>query len=160
MTIDDLKMGYLVEFRKEEYGIIGASASDEKIIIYEDYSYDSINDWNEDLTDKRYHSFDIMKVYKPKKEVSFMLSLDDYELIWEKGSSNILAIEACKKIVEKYRCSAKFEADLNSYYKFTFDFMTFNFSILVCMDNIATIYELLNILYRNIDEFILFYFKH
>lgn len=82
------------------------------------------------------------------------------EILRETKDDNILAIEACKKIVEKYCCAAKFEAGFNSYYKFTFDFMAFNFSISVCMDNILTTYELLNILYRNIDEFILSYFKH
>lgn len=158
MTIDDLKRGYLVEFRDEGYGIVGAS--DGKTIIYQDCSYDNISDWNEDFTDKNFHTFDIIKVYKPKKKPSFMLSLDDYELIWEKGSNDMLAIEACKKIEEKYCCTVEFEADLNSYYKFAFDFMAFNFSVSVCMDNIPTIYELLNILYWHIDEKILSYFKH
>lgn len=158
MTIDDLKRGYLVEFRDEGYGIIGSSTG-EKIIIYRDYSYDSIDDWNEDLTDKSVCSFDIIKVYKPKEKASLMLSLDDYELIWEKDSSNMLAIEACKKIEEKYYCAAEFEAGSNSYYKFTFDFLGFTFSILVCMDNILTTYELLDMLYRYIDDFILSSFK-
>ena len=153
MTIDDLKIGYLVEFRDEGYGIVGAG--DGKIIIYEDCSYDSIDDWNEDLTDKSYYSFDIIKVYKPKKKASLMLSLDDYELIWEKGSNYMLAIEACKKIEEKYYCAAEFEAGSNSCYKFTFDFLGFAFNISVCMDNILTTYELLDMLYRHNDESIL-----
>lgn len=88
MTIDDLRRGYLVEFKEEGYGIV--CAGDEKIIIYQDCSYDSINEWNEDLTDEVCYSFEIIKVYKPKKEPSFMLSLDDYELIWKKDSNNTL----------------------------------------------------------------------
>lgn len=158
MTIDDLKTGYLVEFRDEGYGVVGGSVG-EKIIIYQDYSYDSIDDWNKDLTDKSYYSFDIIKVYKPKKKASLMLSLDDYELIWKKGSNYMLAIEACKKIEEKYYCAAEFEAGSNSCYKFTFDFLGFAFNISVCMDNILTTYELLDMLYRHIDEFILSSFK-
>lgn len=158
MTIDDLKNGYLVEFRGQGYGIVGNGS--EKIIIYQDYSYSSINNWDEDLTDKAFSAFDIIKVYKPKNKPSPMLSLDDYELIWEKDRDNTLAIEACKKIEEKYCCAAKFEAGSNSYYKFTFDFKTFAFNMSVCMGNISTIHELLNMLCRHIDEKILSYFKH
>lgn len=158
MTIDDLKIGYLVEFREEGYGIIGAG--DEKTIIYQDCSYDSIDDWNEDLTDKNFRTFDIIKVYKPKKKPSFMLSLDDYELIWEKDDYAKLANKACEIIEEKYKCAAKYKPDIDSYYEFTFDFGAFAFYVMVLMDNIPTIYELSNILYRHIDEKILSYFKH
>lgn len=158
MTIDDLRTGYLVEFREEGYGIIGAGY--EKIIIYQDYSYDSINDWNEDLTDKEYHSFDIMTVYKPKKEASLMLSLDDYELIWERDDYIELANKACEQIEEEYKCVAKYKPDIDSYYEFTFDFGVFAFKVMVLMDNIPTIYELLRILYRHMDEEILSYFKY
>lgn len=158
MTIDDLKTGYLVEFREQGYGIIGDG--DRRIIIRQDYSYNSIDNWNEDLTDKIFHTFDIIKVYKPKSKPSLMLSLDDYELIWEKDSNNTLAVKACEKIEERYCCAAKFEAGFNPYYRFTFDFRAFVFSMSVCMDNISTIHELLNILYRHIDEGILSYFKH
>ena len=158
MTIDDLKMGYLVEFRTEGCGIVGAGA--EKIIIYQDYSYDSINDWNEDLTDKVFPTFDIMKVYKPKGCPSFASSLDDYELIWEQDDYIKLASEAREKIEEKYKCIVNYKPDIDSYYKFTFDFGVFAFDVTVFMHNIPTIYELLNMLYRNIDEEILSYFKN
>lgn len=159
MTIDDLEIGYLVEFREEGYGII--SADDEKIVVYQDCSYDSINNWNKDLTDKTYYTFDIIKVYKPKNKPSLFLSLDDYELLWERKNNNALAIEACRKIEEQYRCGAKSEAILDdSHYKFTFDFGYISFTTTVCMDNISTAHELLHILYRLIDEGILYYFKY
>lgn len=161
MTIDDLEAGYLVEFKKVGYGIIANDAADGKSIIYQDCSYNSINSWNKNLTDKGSTLFDIVKVYKPKKESSLTLSLDDYELIWERNNSSKLATEACKKIEEEYRCAAKSETILDdSHYKFTFDFGYFSFIITVCMDNISTVYELLHTLYSHIDEEILSHFKY
>lgn len=159
MNINDLQAGYLVKFRGKEFGAVATNGKMEKLIIYQDFSYNNIEDWNEDLFDKNVPFYDIIEVYKPKTDNCILSTLDDYELIWKESSPEALALEACEAIEKKYNCRMTCRRAFRSaYYNFELNCANINstFSLLVSEDNLQ---DLIDMLSKRVENAIISHYK-
>lgn len=158
MNINDLKIGYLVKFRGEGFGVV-ADSNLGKIIIYDDYSSDSIEDWHDDLTDSLSRNFDIIEIYKPKNEAHILSTLDDYELIWKEENLDAHAFKVCSALEKKYKGHITYKKIDKDNYKFNF----FNCHGLSASFNITIsgylVEELVRCLSRLIENAIISHYK-
>ncbi len=98
-TKADLKDGMVVEERR---GVMGVILKDK--ILYED-GWNSLISWKEDLTCNCDDYFDIIKVYKIKKEYVFKLSnilnIENLELIWERTETKHMTTKEMRQKLEE-----------------------------------------------------------
>ena len=108
-TKEDLKDGMVVEYRSGRMRLVIGNR------LLGEYEYLSFESLDDDLLHLDDRDFDVVKVYKPGKEVRNIYDLfrcNKLELIWErKEPKEIPASEAMKILREKFGCEVKLVED-------------------------------------------------
>ena len=108
-TKKDLKDGMVVEYRSGRMRLVIGNR------LLGEYEYLSFESLDDDLLCPNDRDFDVVKVYKPGKEVCNIYDLfrcNELELIWErKEPKEIPASEAMKILREKFGCEVKLVED-------------------------------------------------
>lgn len=108
-TKKDLKDGMVVEYRSGRMRLVIGNR------LLGEYEYLSFESLDDDLLHLDDRDFDVVKVYKPGKEVRNIYDLfrcNKLELIWErKEPKEIPASEAMKILREKFGCEVKLVED-------------------------------------------------
>lgn len=159
MNINDLQAGYLVKLREEGFGTIATNSRMGKLIIYQDFSCDSIEDWNEDLTERNVPSYDIVEVYKPKTDKDILSTLDDYELIWKESDSETQVLEACEAIEKKYNCRITYRRVFRTCYSFELNCVNIN-SIFILLVSEDSLQDLVDKLSKCVEDAIISHYKN
>lgn len=159
MNINDLQAGYLVKLREKGFGAVATNSELVKLIIYQDFSYDNIEDWNEDLTERNVPSYDIVEVYKPKTNKDILSTLDDYELIWKESSSKTQVLEACEAIEKKYNCRITCRRVFRSCYSFELNCVNISSTFTLLVSE-CSLQDLVDRLSKCVEDAIISHYKN
>ena len=98
-TKDDLKVGYLVEFRRnEEHYIVMPDLSD-KLTLVGEGGYNGLSHYGCDLKNNLYSELDIVRVWgRPSKHMSLLkCETKDRELLWERDNRKEMTVAEIEK---------------------------------------------------------------